>query len=114
MKIALIIFELKAVREIAPEHKAQVNHNLKAQGTKLGRLVNFGAYPKATIIRLALCLLFNGLSALQAENEQKGTERTEKRVHDREVFWISQTLHEHPRVHLGPARVSGFEWDDDS
>jgi GxxExxY protein len=49
-----IIVELKAVREIAPEHKAQVINYLKATGMKLGLLVNFGAYPKATIIRLAL------------------------------------------------------------
>jgi GxxExxY protein len=49
-----IIVELKAVKEIAPEHKAQVINYLKATGFKLGLLVNFGAYPKATIIRLAL------------------------------------------------------------
>lgn len=49
-----IIVELKAVKEIAPEHKAQVINYLKATGIKLGLLVNFGAYPKATIIRLAL------------------------------------------------------------
>ena len=49
-----IIVELKAVKEIAPEHKAQVINYLKATGMKLGLLVNFGAYPKATIIRLAL------------------------------------------------------------
>jgi GxxExxY protein len=46
--------ELKAVKEIGPEHKAQVINYLKASGLKLGLLVNFGAYPKATIIRLAL------------------------------------------------------------
>jgi GxxExxY protein len=49
-----IIVELKAVKEIGPEHKAQVINYLKASGLKLGLLVNFGAYPKATIIRLAL------------------------------------------------------------
>ena len=49
-----IIVELKAVKEIAPEHKAQVINYLKATGFKLGLLVNFGSYPKATIIRLAL------------------------------------------------------------
>ena len=49
-----IIVEIKAVKEISPEHKAQVINYLKATGMKLGLLVNFGAYPKAEIIRLAL------------------------------------------------------------
>jgi GxxExxY protein len=49
-----IIVEIKAVREIAPEHKAQVINYLKATGMKLGILVNFGAYPKATALRLVL------------------------------------------------------------
>lgn len=49
-----IIVELKAVKAIAPEHKAQVINYLKATGMKLGILVNFGDYPKAAIVRLAL------------------------------------------------------------
>ncbi|MFN5852481.1 MAG: GxxExxY protein, partial [Pirellulaceae bacterium] len=49
-----IIVELKAVKAIAPEHQAQVINYLKASGMKLGILVNFGDYPKATIVRLAL------------------------------------------------------------
>lgn len=49
-----IICELKAVKESAPEHKAQVMNYLKASGMKLGLLVNFGTYPKAAIIRIAL------------------------------------------------------------
>ncbi len=49
-----IILELKAVKEIAPEHKAQVINYLKSTGLKLGLLINFGSYPKASIIRLAL------------------------------------------------------------
>jgi GxxExxY protein len=49
-----IIVELKAVKEIAPEHQAQVINYLKATGMRLGILVNFGAYPKATVKRLAL------------------------------------------------------------
>ena len=49
-----IVVELKAVKDIAPEHKAQVIIYLKATGMKLGLLVNFGCYPKATITRLAL------------------------------------------------------------
>ena len=48
-----IILELKAVKQTAPEHKAQVINYLKATGMKLGLLVNFGAHPKAEIIRLA-------------------------------------------------------------
>jgi len=49
-----IIVELKALKDIAPEHKAQVINYLKATGIKLGLLVNFGTYPKASITRLAL------------------------------------------------------------
>jgi len=49
-----IILELKAVKEVAPAHKAQVINYLKATGLKLGLLVNFGTYPKALIIRLVL------------------------------------------------------------
>ena len=48
-----IIVELKAVKQVAPEHKAQVLNYLKASKMKLGILVNFGDYPKATITRLA-------------------------------------------------------------
>ncbi len=49
-----IIVELKAVKDIAPEHKAQVINYLKATNSKLGLLVNFGSYPKASILRIAL------------------------------------------------------------
>ena len=49
-----IIIELKAVKEIAPVHKAQVLNYLKASKLRLGLLVNFGTHPKATITRLAL------------------------------------------------------------
>jgi len=48
-----IIVELKAVKDVAPIHKAQVINYLKASGIKLGVLVNFGTYPKASIDRLA-------------------------------------------------------------
>ncbi|MCL2496163.1 MAG: GxxExxY protein, partial [Clostridiales bacterium] len=41
-----IIIELKAVRDIVPEHKAQILNYLKATSMNLGLLVNFGAYPK--------------------------------------------------------------------
>ncbi|HQT51918.1 MAG TPA: GxxExxY protein [Phenylobacterium sp.] len=49
-----IIVEIKALREFAPEHRAQVLNYLKASGMRLGLLVNFGAMPKARIERLAL------------------------------------------------------------
>ncbi len=47
-----IIVEIKSIKAIAPEHKAQVINYLKATGLKLGLLVNFGEYPKASISRL--------------------------------------------------------------
>ena len=46
-----IIVELKAVRELAPEHRAQVLNYLKATGLRVGLLVNFGSTPKALIER---------------------------------------------------------------
>ncbi len=48
-----IILELKAVKELASEHKAQLLNYLKATGLELGLLINFGAYPKVEIIRIA-------------------------------------------------------------
>ncbi|PCI03693.1 MAG: GxxExxY protein [Zetaproteobacteria bacterium] len=47
-----IIIELKAVKEICNEHRAQLHNYLKATGLQLGFLVNFGHYPKATIERI--------------------------------------------------------------
>ena len=49
-----IILELKAVKKVAPEHKAQVINYLKATNLKLGLLINFGSHPKAEIERFAL------------------------------------------------------------
>lgn len=49
-----IIVELKAVKAIAPEHKAQVLNYLKATNLRLGLLINFGSHPKAQIERLIL------------------------------------------------------------
>ncbi|HEY1930082.1 MAG TPA: GxxExxY protein [Caulobacteraceae bacterium] len=49
-----IIVELKAVRELAPDHRAQVLNYLRATGLKLGLLVNFGSAPKARIERLVV------------------------------------------------------------
>ena len=41
-----IIVEIKAVKRLADEHRAQVINYLKAAGKQLGLLVNFGHYPK--------------------------------------------------------------------
>ena len=49
-----VIVELKAVREIAPEHRAQLMNYLRATRLKLGLLVNFGSAYKAEIVRIAL------------------------------------------------------------
>ncbi|MBU1055787.1 MAG: GxxExxY protein [Proteobacteria bacterium] len=49
-----IIVELKAVTELANEHKAQLFNYLKATGHKLGLLVNFGHHPKVQIERIIL------------------------------------------------------------
>ena len=47
-----IIVELKAVKELGDEHRAQLHNYLKATGMKLGLLVNFGHYPKVEIERI--------------------------------------------------------------
>ena len=47
-----IIVEIKAVKEVANEHRAQVHNYLKATGLELGLLVNSGHYPKAEIERI--------------------------------------------------------------
>ncbi len=49
-----IIVELKAVKEITPEHKAQLFNYLKGSGMKLGLLVNFGHHPMVEIERIVL------------------------------------------------------------
>lgn len=41
-----IIVEIKAVKTLADEHRAQTVNYLRATGIKLGLLVNFGHYPK--------------------------------------------------------------------
>jgi GxxExxY protein len=40
-----IIVEIKAVKQLADEHRAQVINYLKSTGKKLGLLINFGHYP---------------------------------------------------------------------
>ncbi len=49
-----VIVELKAIREIAPEHRAQVLNYLRATGLRLGHLVDFGCAPKARVERIVL------------------------------------------------------------
>ena len=48
-----IIVEIKAVKELASKHKAQLLNYLKATGLELGLLINFGSHPKTEIIRIA-------------------------------------------------------------
>ncbi len=48
-----IVVEIKAVKELTSEHKAQLLNYLKATGLELGLLVNFGSHPKIEIIRIA-------------------------------------------------------------
>jgi len=47
-----IIVELKAVKELTDEHRAQVHNYLKATGYRLGLLINFGHFPKLQYERI--------------------------------------------------------------
>lgn len=47
-----IIVEIKAVKELTNEHRAQVHNYLKATGFRLGLLVNFGQHPKLQYERI--------------------------------------------------------------
>ena len=49
-----IILELKAVKNLLPEHEAQLCNYLRATNKKLGLLVNFSHYPGVEIKRIAL------------------------------------------------------------
>ena len=49
-----IIVELKAVKALADEHRAQVHNYLKATGFRLGLLMNFGHFPKVEYERIVL------------------------------------------------------------
>ena len=47
-----IIVELKALKQLCDDHRAQVHNYLKATGYRLGLLVNFGHYPKVQYERI--------------------------------------------------------------
>ncbi len=47
-----IVVELKAITDMADEHRAQVQNYLKATRFKVGLLINFGRYPKVQIERI--------------------------------------------------------------
>ena len=47
-----IVTEIKAVTELTALHRAQLQNYLKATGSKLGLLVNFGHYPKLEYERI--------------------------------------------------------------
>lgn len=49
-----IILELKAVKNLTDEHRAQVYNYLKSTGKRLGLLVNFGHYPKLEYERIII------------------------------------------------------------
>jgi GxxExxY protein len=47
-----VILEIKALKELCDEHRAQVHNYLKATGYRLGLLVNFGQHPKLQYERI--------------------------------------------------------------
>jgi GxxExxY protein len=47
-----MIVEIKAVKDIGDDHRAQMFNYLKATGMRLGLLVNFGHSPRATVERI--------------------------------------------------------------
>lgn len=49
-----IIVEIKAVKELADEHRAQILNYHKASNKKIGLLINFGHFPKTQIERFVL------------------------------------------------------------
>ena len=49
-----IIVELKAVKNLTDEHRAQVLNYLKVTGLQLGLLVNFGSHPRLEWERIVL------------------------------------------------------------
>ena len=49
-----IILELKAVKQLLPEHSAQLQNYLRATGMRLGLLVNFSHHPGVEIKRIVV------------------------------------------------------------
>lgn len=49
-----IVLEIKAVKNLLPEHRAQVHNYLKASKARLGILANFGHFPQVEIERIIL------------------------------------------------------------
>ena len=47
-----VIVEIKALKELTDEHRAQVHNYLKATGYRLGLLVNFGQHTKLEYERI--------------------------------------------------------------
>lgn len=49
-----IVIELKAVKILIDDHRAQIHNYLKISGIELGFLVNFGHHPKVEIERVLI------------------------------------------------------------
>ena len=49
-----IVLEIKALKDLGQENRAQVHNYLKATGFRLGLLVNFGHYPKLQYERIVV------------------------------------------------------------
>ena len=47
-----IIVEIKSVKQLLPDHEAQLFNYLRITGLKVGLLVNFGAFPKLDYKRI--------------------------------------------------------------
>jgi len=47
-----VIIEIKALKELSDDHRAQVHNYLKATGYRLGMLVNFGQHSKLQYERI--------------------------------------------------------------
>ena len=47
-----IVLEIKALKQLADDHRAQLHNYLKATGYRLGLLVNFGHFPQLEYERI--------------------------------------------------------------